>query len=113
MKKSAVIYVRVSDPKQAEKDVSIPSQIEQCREKAKGLEADVVKVFSDEGRTARSDSRPAFQDAVRYCEIFSPTYFICWSTIRFARNSLDAKLLGTRQAVSSTRFSVILCAGWG
>jgi len=89
---NAVVYLRVSTGKQAEKDLPIQSQLQQCQEKAKSLGAEVVKIFSDEGVSGRTDARPQFQEALAYCETFPVDYFITWSTSRFARNRLDAQL---------------------
>lgn len=58
--------------------------------------ATVLKVYADEGLSGQSDSRPAFQQAILYCEAQGPTYLITWSTSRFARNRLDAQLYKRR-----------------
>jgi DNA invertase Pin-like site-specific DNA recombinase len=94
--KTAVIYARVSTTRQAQEELPIESQVEQCRVKAATLEARVVRVFVDSGISGRSDARPEFQDAIAFCEIASPTYLITWSTSRFARNRLDAGLYKRR-----------------
>ena len=91
-KKTAVIYTRVSTGKQAEKELPLESQLEQCEQKAASLNAVVVKTFCDEGISGKSDNRPEFQKALNYCEYSDIDYFICWSTSRFARNRLDAQL---------------------
>lgn len=88
--KTAVIYARVSSAKQAEEELPISSQLEQCRQKAEALGANVIKVYTDEGISGRSDSRPAFQDAILFCETEEPDYLITWSSSRFARNKVDA-----------------------
>lgn len=87
---NAVIYVRVSDAKQAEAEVSIPAQIEACRRKAAELGARVLRVCSDEGRSAFQGQRPEFQAAVDLACAQGAQYFICWSSSRFARNRIDA-----------------------
>ncbi len=89
-KKTAIIYARVSDRKQVENGLSIPSQIEKGREKAEQLDASVLKVFSDEGKSGTTDSRREFQAAIAFCEIYTPSYLILWSSSRFARNRFDA-----------------------
>lgn len=101
-KKTAVIYARASDRKQVERDVSIPSQIEECRKKADALGADVQKIFVDEGKTGRNTDRRAFQDAILYCEMNSPDFFITWSTSRFARNRWDAAIFKRRLSAVGT-----------
>lgn len=92
MPKKAIIYARVSTRGQADKDISLPSQIEGGHKKAAELGADVVKVFVDSGISGRSDARNDFQEAIDYCAVFGIDYFITWNTARFARNRLDAGL---------------------
>ncbi len=94
--KTAIIYARVSTARQAEDELPIAGQIDRCRAKAEDLGANVVRVFSDEGISGQDDNRPAFQGAIAYSEAFSPSYFITWSTSRFARNKVDAGLYKRR-----------------
>ena len=105
--KTAVIYARVSDRKQVDEDVSLPSQVEECRKKAEALGAAVTRVFIDEGRTGRHTDRPAFQDAIAFCELNSPAFFITWSTSRFARNRWDAALYKRRLSAVGTEMQYI------
>ncbi len=105
--KKAVIYLRVSTGKQAEKELPLESQLEQCEKKAAELGANVEQVFRDEGLTARNDNRPAFQSALSYCETFDVDYFICWSTSRFARNRLEAQLNKRRLADCETEIAYV------
>ncbi len=86
--KTAVIYARVSTVRQADEELPIASQIEQCKAKAESLGARVDRVFVDEGKSGRTDERQAFQDAINYCELAFPTYLVTWSTSRFSRNKL-------------------------
>lgn len=94
--KTAVIYCRVSTVKQVDEELPISSQRERCEEKARSLGAVVLRLFCDEGISAQTDSRPAFQSAIRFCETHSPDFMITWSTSRFARNRLDAQLYKRR-----------------
>ena len=94
--KTAVIYCRVSTARQADEQLPIASQRQRCEEKARQLEAEILRVFCDEGISGQHDGRPAFQSAVLYCEANAPTYFIAWNTSRFARNRLDAQLYKRR-----------------
>lgn len=91
-RKTAVIYGRVSTVRQADDGVSVDAQIEGGHRKADALDADVARVFRDDGISGRTDERPAFRDAVAYCRARQVDFFICWSTSRFARNKLDAAL---------------------
>ena len=107
----AVIYVRVSSARQAEDGLPIESQLEQCRAKARALGARVLREFRDEGLSGRSTRRPAFLEALEFCEQQRVDLFVCWSTSRFARNRLDAALhkrtlerLGTKLVYASQDF---------
>lgn len=91
-KRRAVLYARVSSARQAEDGLPVASQVEQCRAKAELLGAVVAKEFRDEGISGRTTRRPAFLEAIDYCEAEKIDYFITWSTSRFARNRLDAAL---------------------
>ncbi|WP_366556862.1 recombinase family protein [Endozoicomonas ascidiicola] len=106
-KKKSVIYLRVSTDKQAEKELPLESQLEQCEKKALELGATVEQIFKDEGLSARNDNRPAFQAALAYCENLDIDYFICWSTSRFARNRLEAQLNKRRLTDSGTEVAYV------
>lgn len=88
MKKTAVIQVRVSSKKQADKELPIDSQIERCKQKAASLNADVLKVFVEEGKSAYYSNRPGFEESLVFCERNLPDYFITWSTARFSRTQM-------------------------
>jgi DNA invertase Pin-like site-specific DNA recombinase len=100
--KTAVIYCRVSTARQAEDELPIASQRQRCEERATQLGAEVLRVFADEGISGQHDGRPAFQAAILFCEAHTPTYFITWSTSRFARNRLDAQLYKRRLSKTGT-----------
>lgn len=100
--KTAVIYCRVSTAKQADEELPIQSQKQRCEDKAASLGAVVLKVYVDEGISGQSISRPAFQQALVFCEVHSPTYFITWSTSRFARNMFDSQLSKRRLSKAGT-----------
>lgn len=119
MPKTAIIYGRVSTRGQADKDISVPSQIDGGRNTAAELGADVVKVFIDAGISGRSDAREDFQEAIDYCALFGVDYFITWNTARFARNRLDAGLYkrelrkhGTKVVYSSQNIDSESDEGW-
>jgi site-specific DNA recombinase len=99
----AIIYARVSTVRQADDGLPVESQIEHGHRKAEALDADVLSVFTDAGISGRTDERPAFRDAVRYCKAYDVQYFICWSTSRFARNKLDAALYKRELEKTGTR----------
>jgi DNA invertase Pin-like site-specific DNA recombinase len=101
----AVIYVRVSDAKQAEAEVSIPAQIDACQKKAVELGATVLKVYRDEGRSAFTGTRPEFNAAVDDACRLGVRYFICWSSSRFARNRIDAAM--AKHLLDSARVQIV------
>lgn len=92
----AIIYARVSTVRQAEDELPLESQLEQCEKKAGELGADVVRRYVDGGVSGTKDSRKAFQEAIAYCETFSPDFLITWSTSRFVRNRFDAVMYKRR-----------------
>lgn len=94
--KTAVIYARVSTVRQAEEELPLESQIQQCKAKANSMGARVDRVFIDEGKSGRYDNRDAFQEAIAHCEMMQPDYLVTWSTSRFARNKVDAGLYKMR-----------------
>lgn len=71
------------------------------------LDAVVLRVFVDEGKTGRNSERKDFQDAILYCELNSPDFFITWSTSRFARNRWDAAIYKRRLSAAGTEMRYI------
>lgn len=55
------LYARVSSEKQAEKDLSLPSQLKALREYALKRQWTIVEEFIDEAESARTANRPEFQ----------------------------------------------------
>ena len=55
---NSLLYARVSMDKQAQKDLSIPAQIEAMREFAKKNGWKVIGHFIDEGESAKTANRP-------------------------------------------------------
>jgi site-specific DNA recombinase len=94
--KNAVIYLRVSTDRQAEKDLSLPTQLSACQRFARENALTVVKVFEDAGESARTSDRPAFLEMIDFSLTHAKTLglktVICWDTSRFARNRYDALL---------------------
>lgn len=116
---TAIIYARVSSPRQAEDGLPIASQIEQAQSKADQMGARVLRVFRDDGISGRTSRRPAFQEAVAYCATMKVNLFIVWSTSRFARNKIDAanfkielKRYGTRLVYVTSDFDTDTDDGW-
>ena len=58
---NAIIYVRVSTEEQAKKGYSIDGQTQRCKEYAYRMGYEVVKVFVEQGRSAKDLNRPELQ----------------------------------------------------
>lgn len=116
----AIIYARVSDRRQAEEDVSVPSQIEAGHARAAELGARVAQTFSDLGRSGfREGGRAEFVAAVDLACTLGVDYFICWSSSRFARNRFEAAVYkrqleraGVRLVYLSSNIDVTTDEGW-
>ena len=89
-----VLYARVSSERQAEKDISIPSQLKAMREYAAKRGWDVYESFVDEAESARSANRPAFQKMIALAKSRDHPFdaILVWKLSRFARNREDSIL---------------------
>ncbi len=89
---NAVLYLRVSTGRQAEKDLSLPAQQKTCTNFAHNQGYTVDKIFQDAGESALSADRPAFLELIDYCldRENQVKAVICYDTSRFARNREDA-----------------------
>ena len=67
MNPKAVIYYRVSTSDQAERGFSLENQKDVCLKYAEKEGYDVVKLFSDEGESAKTTDRPGLQDMLKFC----------------------------------------------
>lgn len=88
----ATLYARVSSEKQAEKDLSIASQLKSLRKYALEHDYDIYDEFIDEAESARTDKRPAFQKMIALTKQ-KPLPFdiiLVWKFSRFSRNRNDS-----------------------
>ena len=83
------IYARVSTDEQAERDLSIPFQIERCRYHAQGMNWVIIKEFIDAGESARTDKRPEFQKMITAARGKEFDVILVHKFDRFARNDYD------------------------
>jgi len=83
------IYARVSTDEQAERDLSIPFQLERCRYHAQGKGWEIVKEFVDAGESARTDKRPEFQKMIAAARNKEFDVILVHKFDRFARNDYD------------------------
>ena len=88
----ATIYARVSSEKQAEKDLSIPSQLKALRKYALQRGCEIVSEYVDEAESAKSANRPAFQEMVAAAKRKEKPFdtILVWKLSRFARNREDS-----------------------
>jgi len=61
---AVALYARVSTPRQAEKDLSIPDQLRQMREYCKARNLPIAYEYIEPGATATDDRRPVFQQMI-------------------------------------------------
>jgi site-specific DNA recombinase len=64
---NCVLYARVSTDKQAEKDLSIPAQLQAMREHARHQRWTVVGEFVESGASARTTARPVLRELLQRC----------------------------------------------
>ena len=90
----AAIYVRVSTARQAERDLSIPDQIVQCRAWCARQDIEVVRVFSEPGASALDEDRPVFQEMIHTAKRSDKPFdlVVVHSLSRFSRDSLHSEL---------------------
>ena len=87
-----VLYARVSSERQAEKDLSIASQLKALRKYALEKGWEVYKEFVDEAESARSANRPAFKEMIALAKQRHKFFdaILVWKLSRFARNREDS-----------------------
>lgn len=84
----AVAYARFSTDKQREE--SITAQLRAIHEYAKKHQIEIVKEYCDEGRSATTDERPAFQRMISELKQLKPNFVLVHKLDRFARDRFDA-----------------------
>lgn len=93
----AVIYSRYSSTKQ-DKSFSIEEQNEACLKKAVSEDVEVVKIFEDKAKSAKTIDRPGLISLLQFVENdknnISAIYV--YDTSRFSRNQLDFLLVKQR-----------------
>jgi len=88
MNKSVVIYTRVSTLKQANKGLSLEAQEEICKQYAVKNGYEVLKVFTDRGKSAKTwKNREELVKCLE--ELNSNVYLLVYSLTRFTRKAED------------------------
>lgn len=86
----ALIYIRVSDPAQADKKYNLPTQQKKVEDRCKRDSLTVIKSFIDVD-SARTTARPQFQEMLAYCRKHKGkiTHVVFADLSRLARNIGD------------------------
>lgn len=87
----AIIYLRVSTPRQAKEGLSLAAQAEKCREYCKRNEWRIIRSFRDEGISAfkRGNTLPQLAKAVDLACHRKAT-LVVYSLSRFGRSMIDS-----------------------
>jgi site-specific DNA recombinase len=86
----AVIYVRVSDPRQAE-NLSLATQLKACDDYCKRHGLEIVERFKEEGESAKTADRTELQRLLQFCRVHKGKvhFLVVYSLSRFAREKYD------------------------
>ena len=85
-----IIYTRVSSDEQV-KGTSLDDQEVRCRQYCKEKGIEILKVFREEGASAKTTDRKVLIEALEYCRLNKGKIdaFVVWKVDRFARNAED------------------------
>jgi site-specific DNA recombinase len=86
----AVIYVRVSDPRQAE-NLSLATQLRACEEYCHRQGFEILERFKEQGESAKSADRTELQKLLRFCRTNKGKvhFVVVFNLTRFAREKYD------------------------
>lgn len=103
----AVIYARFSSDNQREE--SITAQVRACTEYAQKRDYAVLKVYSDEARSATTDDRPGFLRMVEDIKNrrIQVDFLLVHKLDRFARNRYDSAVYRKALAVAGVRLVAV------
>lgn len=82
----AAIYARVSTSYQAEDEIPILGQIDECQQYAEAKGWEVVEIYKDEGFTGQNANRPDFQRLLADAKSHRFDTVVTWKSNRIARN---------------------------
>ena len=86
----AVIYARVSSDEQADRGLSIPTQIKICKEFIKREGWDFTKEYIDEAISGLKSNRPSFLEMLSDAQEKRFEMIVVYSLSRFSRDRFDA-----------------------
>ncbi len=86
----AVIYVRVSDPRQAE-NLSLATQLRACEEYCHRQGFQILERFREQGESAKTADRTELQRLLQYCRTHKGKvqFVVVFNLTRFAREKYD------------------------
>jgi site-specific DNA recombinase len=93
---SAILYCRVSSEDQIRRNAqNLPTQERKCRDFARSEGLEILRVFVDEGKSARTTDRPALQELLKFCRAqrAKVTHVIVADLSRLARSVTDQGVL--------------------
>jgi site-specific DNA recombinase len=88
-----LIYVRVSSPEQV-RNLSLATQEEVCRDYCQHEGIEVVRVFREEGESAKTADRTQLNAMLMYCRQSKVDYVVVYAVDRFTRRTRDHANLG-------------------
>ena len=91
---SAVIYIRVSTDRQVQ-GASLETQERDCRLMCERNGWEVIRLFREEGESAKTADRPQLQELLTYCRVSKPRpdYVVVHNIDRWARNGQDHDMM--------------------
>lgn len=115
-KKRGIIYYRVSTEDQAQFGISLEQQKNHCLNYAENNNIEVVKMFHDDGVSAKTADRPDLQKMLKYCSQRSDNINVVivykidrlsrnvndYTNILILLNKLKIKLASTTEAIDDT-----------
>jgi DNA invertase Pin-like site-specific DNA recombinase len=109
---TAIIYVRVSDPKQVSEGNGLESQEATCRRWAESKGIAVLRVFSDGGISGATFERKGLEEAIAYLKQENKPYpkishFLCTEISRISRSENTNETGAMKQIIESTGVHII------
>jgi DNA invertase Pin-like site-specific DNA recombinase len=86
----AVVYVRVSDPRQAA-NLSLGTQLKACEEYCRREGFQILERFREDGESAKTTERTELQKLLRFCRSHKGRvhFVVVYNLTRFARETFD------------------------
>jgi DNA invertase Pin-like site-specific DNA recombinase len=106
---NAVVYCRVSTKEQVQ-NLSLGTQQTRCVEHCTRNAWSVVNIFRDEGESAKSTDRPAFQKMLTYCKAKqnAVSYVVVHDLSRFSRDLTDQAIVIAQMESVGVRLRSVL-----